>query len=138
MEDFGGQSIIVVVVPSKFSGCARRGRCRRRRLASSAMSHPSFGLFGGDVFAEPVALDPGFCFPLPPPFELLSLLLMFSSVSLVSGVSSVPVTAAVDEVAVAAFGLPPNSVFLIFASSLRASGEEFGSNRSNLLSHPLL
>ena len=135
MEDFGGQSIIVVVVPSKFSGCVRRGRCRRRRLASSAMSHPSFGLFGGDVFAEPVALDPGFCFPLPPPFELL--LLLFSSVSLVSGVSSVPVTA-VDEVAVAAFGLPPNSVFLIFASFLRASGEEFESNRSNLLSHPLL
>ena len=136
MEDFGGQSIIVVV-PSKFSGCARCGRCRRRRLASSSMSHPCFGLFGGDVFAEPVALDPGFCFPLPPPFELLSLLLMFSSVSLVSGVSSVPVIA-VDEVAVAAFGLPPNLVFLIFAFSLRASGEEFGSNRSNLLSHPLL
>ena len=96
------------------------------------MSHPSFGLFGGDVFAEPVALDPGFCFPLPPPFELLSLLLMFSSVSLVSGVSPVPVTV------VAAFGLPPNLVFLIFAFSLRVSGEEFGSNRSNLLSHPLL
>ena len=138
MEDFGGQSIIVVVVvPSKFSGCARCGRCRRRRLASSAMSHPSFGLFGGDVFAEPVALDPGFCFPLPPPFELLSLLLMFSSVSLVSGVSSVPVIA-VDEVAVAAFGLPPNLVFLFFASCLRVSGEESGSNRSNRLSHPLL